>query len=156
VSQYLQGRLGMSREEFFNTYFTGQKELQFLAQMGPTQRGRFLGQVLGYERLRVAQDLARARRNELRHEAEGLRAGLPDPDAVRIEREAAEARRAEALAALEKAGAEREAAERRLQALLPRWEAAQAAREQLRELEHQGDVARRERDVAERDAARAE
>lgn len=156
VSQYLQGRLGMSREEFFNTYFTGQKELQFLAQMGPTQRGRFLGQVLGYERLRVAQDLARARRNELRHEAEGLRAGLPDPDALRIEREAAEARRAEALAALEKAGAEREAAERRLQALLPRWEAAQAAREQLRELEHQGDVARRERDVAERDAARAE
>ncbi|HEX5520668.1 MAG TPA: SMC family ATPase, partial [Longimicrobiaceae bacterium] len=34
VTRYLQGRLGMSRREFFNTYFTGQKELQFLATMG--------------------------------------------------------------------------------------------------------------------------
>jgi exonuclease SbcC len=31
VTEYLQGRLGMSRDEFFNTYFTGQKGLQFLA-----------------------------------------------------------------------------------------------------------------------------
>src|SRR5690606_7767239 len=31
VTQYLERRLGMSREELFNTYFTGQKELQFLA-----------------------------------------------------------------------------------------------------------------------------
>jgi len=77
ASDYLQRRLGMTREEFFNTYFTGQKELQFLAQMGPAQRGRFLGQVLGYERLRLAQDRARVRRNELRHEVDGLRAGPP-------------------------------------------------------------------------------
>src|SRR5690606_26338087 len=79
VTQYLEARLGMTREEFFNTYFTGQNELQFLAQMGPTQRSRFLSQVLGYERLQLAQERARQRRNELRHEAEGLRAGLPDP-----------------------------------------------------------------------------
>ena len=45
----------MTRDEFFNTYFTGQKELQFLAQMGPAERGRFLAQVLGYERLRLAR-----------------------------------------------------------------------------------------------------
>src|SRR5262249_4072723 len=55
VSDFLGKRLGMSREEFFNTYFTGQKELQFLAAMGPADRGRFLSQVLGYERLRRAQ-----------------------------------------------------------------------------------------------------
>src|SRR5690606_15638549 len=99
VTQYLERRLGMSREEIFNTYFTGQKELQLLAQVGPTQRARFLSQVLGYERLRVAQERARQRRNELRHEAEGLRAGLPDPDALRAERIAAEQRRKEAAAA---------------------------------------------------------
>src|SRR5690606_21976130 len=100
VTSYLQQRLSMRREEFFNTYFTGQKELQFLAQMGPTQRGRFLGQVLGYERLRLAQERARARRNELRHEIEGLRAGPPDPKALAGEREAAGRRRGGAGAAV--------------------------------------------------------
>jgi exonuclease SbcC len=54
VSTYLENRIGMTREEFFNTYFTSQKELQFLAQVGPRDRGRFLAQVLGYERLRCA------------------------------------------------------------------------------------------------------
>jgi len=156
VTEYLQSRLGMSREEFFNTYFTGQKELQFLAQMGAAQRGRFLAQVLGYERLRVAQERARARRNELRYEIEGLRAGLPDPDTLEEERKAAERRRKEALAALREAeGAVREAEALRAD-LLPRWEAMQRAREQAREIEHGLDVARRERDVAERDRARAE
>ncbi|HEX6940486.1 MAG TPA: SMC family ATPase [Longimicrobiales bacterium] len=155
VTEYLQRRLGMSREEFFNTYFTGQKELQFLAQMGSAQRGRFLGQVLGYERLRLAQERARARRNELRHEIEGLRAGLPDPEALKGEREAAERRRAEATAALRDARAAAEEAEARRAALLPAWEAAQRAREQAREIAHGLDVARREREVAERDRARA-
>lgn len=156
VTEYLQGRLGMSREEFFNTYFTGQKELQFLAQMGAAQRGRFLAQVLGYERLRVAQERVRARRNELRYEIEGLRAGLPDPATLEEERKAAERRRKEALAALREAeGAVREADALRAD-LLPRWEAMQCAREQAREIEHGLDVARRERDVAERDRARAE
>jgi exonuclease SbcC len=156
VSEYLQGRLSMSREEFFNTYFTGQKELQFLAQLGPTQRGRFLGQVLGYERLRVAQERARARRNELRHELEGARAALPDPAVLRGEREAAERRRKEATSALAEAAAAGSTAAERRAALLPRWEGAQRAREEARELAHGLEVARREREVAERDVARAE
>jgi len=155
VTQYLERRLGMSREEFFNTYFTGQKELQFLAQMGPTQRARFLSQVLGYERLRVAQERARQRRNELRHEAEGLRAGLPDPDALRAERIAAEQRRKEAAAAVREAEkAARAAAERALE-LAPRWQAMQAARDQDRELAHAMSLARTELEAAERDVARA-
>ncbi|HEX7049098.1 MAG TPA: SMC family ATPase [Longimicrobiales bacterium] len=156
VTEYLQARLGMRRDEFFNTYFTGQKELQFLAQMGAAQRGRFLGQVLGYERLREAQERARARRNELRHEIDGLRAGLPDPDALRAEREAAERRRGEAVAALAEAERAGDAAERRRAELLPQWEAAQLAREQARELAHGLFTAQREREVAERDIARAE
>lgn len=155
VSEYLQKRLGMSREEFFNTYFTGQKELQFLAQMGPAQRGRFLGQVLGYERLRTAQERARTRRNELRHEIEGLRAGLPDPAALRADREGAEARLAEATASLAAAQAERAAADLALAEFLPRWEAAQAARDEARDAAHALEVATRDAEAAERDAARA-
>ena len=38
VTRQLTRRLGMTRQEFFNTYFTGQKELQFLAAM--VQSGR--------------------------------------------------------------------------------------------------------------------
>ncbi|HEX8905843.1 MAG TPA: SMC family ATPase, partial [Longimicrobiaceae bacterium] len=76
TTEYLRQRLGMTREEFFNTYFTGQKELQFLAAMGPAERGRFLSQVLGYERLRRAQDLVRERKAELRAEIRGLKASI--------------------------------------------------------------------------------
>lgn len=154
VTEYLQGRLGMTRDEFFNTYFTGQKELQFLAQMGATQRGRFLSQVLGYERLRVAQDRARARRNELRHEIDGLRAGLPDPEALEAERAAAEQRREEARRAVREAEESLAAAAARLAEVTPRWEAIQQARERARELDHGLELARGELAAAERDTAR--
>src|SRR5256714_6054773 len=57
VSDMLRRRLGMSREEFFNTYFTGQKELDVMAAMAPSERAQFLSRVLGYERLRVPHRL---------------------------------------------------------------------------------------------------
>src|SRR3954465_11741731 len=83
VSEVLRRRLGMTRDEFFNTYFTGQKELSVMAAMGPTERGQFLSRLLGYERLRVAQDLARERRRAITAEITGVKTGMPDPDAVR-------------------------------------------------------------------------
>src|SRR5512146_2876089 len=154
ATEYLQRRLGMSREEFFNTYFTGQKELQFLAQMGPAQRGRFLGQVLGYERLRTAQDRARVRRNEIRHEADGLRAGLPDPRELDEARTSAAARRKEAVKALRAAEGELGAAEKAVVKLQPRWDAVQEAREAVREAGRQAELARAELERAEREIDR--
>jgi exonuclease SbcC len=156
ATAYLQARIGMSREEFFNTYFTGQKELQFLSAMGPAERGRFLSQVLGYERLRRAQDLTRTRRNELRHEIKGLRTALGDLDEIVAERRAAEQRVADAIAAH---GAAREALEDAglvVRELAPRWQQAQATRELFRNLTHAIDTAERERDAARRDVLRAE
>src|SRR4051812_38185510 len=82
VSELLRRRLGMSLEEFFNTYFTGQKELSVMAAMGPSERAQFLSRVLGYERLRTAQALVRDRRRVIAAEVAGLRAGMPDPDHV--------------------------------------------------------------------------
>jgi exonuclease SbcC len=155
VTSYLQARVGMTREEFFNTYFTGQKELQFLAAMGPTERGRFLSQVLGYERLRRAQDLARARRAELRSEIKGLRAALGDRDAIHAERIAAEKRVSEALAAMELAARDAEEAAAAAKALAPRWEQAQAARDRHRELAHAVEAAQREAEEARRGTQRA-
>ncbi|HKJ93843.1 MAG TPA: SMC family ATPase [Longimicrobiales bacterium] len=155
ATEYLERRLGMSRSEFFNTYFTGQKELQFLAQMGPAERGRFLGQVLGFERLRVAQERLRVRRNELRHEATGLRAGLPDPAVLRERRQAAASSEKEARAAAERAETRLADARKAVEELAPKWEQAQAEQERRRDLEHRLELARRELVDVEREIARA-
>jgi DNA repair protein SbcC/Rad50 len=153
VTAYLQGKLGMTRQEFFNTYFTGQKELQFLAQMGPTERGRFLAQVLGYERLRKAQMLANDKRKELRAQIEGLRSGMPDPKVLAEELKAAEQRLKEAKKNAAKLVKHRDKLIVEFEAIAPKWAHAQTVRDQARELTHtltraQNEVANIERDLA--------
>src|SRR5512132_3598136 len=82
VSDMLRRRLGMSRDEFFNTYFTGQKELDVMAAMAPSERAQFLSRVLGYERLRTAQRLVRERARLLAAEAAGVRAAMPEAGSI--------------------------------------------------------------------------
>jgi exonuclease SbcC len=81
--------LGMTHDEFFSTYFTGQKELAVMASMGPTERGKFLSRLLGYEKLRQAQGHLRQHRSTLRAELAGLEQGLEDLEALKRERVAA-------------------------------------------------------------------
>jgi exonuclease SbcC len=156
ATQYLQSRIGMTRDEFFNTYFTGQKELQFLAAMGPTERGRFMSQVLGYERLARAQKLARERRSELAAEIKGLRASLGDVAELEAARLDAELRVGQAVAELKAAREEMEDAAAALKAMLPRWEKAQADRDRHRELTHALEATDRERRSALREVERAQ
>jgi exonuclease SbcC len=134
VSDLIQRRVGMTRAEFFNTYFTGQKELNVMAAMGPSERAQFLSRVLGYDRLRTAQSLVRDRRKMIMAEGSGLRAVMPDPDAVermlaesRLRLDDAERRRREA----ERAHRDSEAA---LGIVAPRWLAAQRARDEQQAL----------------------
>jgi exonuclease SbcC len=155
VSGYLTSRIGMSREEFFNTYFTGQKELQFLAAMGPADRGRFLSQVLGYERLRRAQELVRVRRSDLRSEIRGLRATLGDKDELNAAFAAATTRVADAIQRFTDAQRATEEALAREKAFAPRWETGQKSRDRFRELTHAIEGAGREREGARRDLERA-
>lgn len=130
--------LGMTREEFFTTYFTGQKELAVMGGMGPTERSQFLSRVLGYERLRTAQDLLKERRSELRGRLEALTAGIPSAEAL-AEAEARAARRmGSAQAEWAAAQAAKAQAGERLAEAIPRWEAMQALQEQVRSLE--GDL----------------
>ncbi|HEY9444762.1 MAG TPA: SMC family ATPase, partial [Gemmatimonadales bacterium] len=82
VTERVTRLLGMSRDEFFNTYFTGQKELAVMAAMSAPERAQFLSRVLGYERLRAAQDRLKETRSALRARLEGLRAGLGDPGEI--------------------------------------------------------------------------
>src|SRR6266545_3128270 len=65
VTERVTRLLGMTREEFFSTYFTGQKELAIMAQMSAPERAQFLNRVLGYEKLRLAQATLEAREAEL-------------------------------------------------------------------------------------------
>lgn len=90
VTTYLEGRIGMTQEEFFNTYFTTQKELQFLATMGPTERGKFLSRVLGYDKLREAQEALRVRRAEIKHEISSIERLVEPEEDVKKRKEAAE------------------------------------------------------------------
>ncbi len=133
VTDMLRRRLGMSREEFFNTYFTGQKELDVMAAMAPSERAQFLSRVLGYERLRVAQRLVKDRARLLAAEASGVRTAMPDSASIeRVHTEASE-RLAQATARAAASAQRRDAASARLADVVPRWLAAQREREQAQE-----------------------
>ena len=132
--------LGMTREEFFNTYFTGQKELAVMAAMSAPERAQFLSRVLGYERIRTAQDRLRERRSALRARHEALEGSLPDPaeldaEGVRVAERLAAATNARTTAAEQMARAESRLAE-----VGPRWEAAQGVRETAAKLDSEHGV----------------
>jgi exonuclease SbcC len=135
VTERVTRLLGMTRDEFFNTYFTGQKELAVMAAMSAPERAQFLSRVLGYERLRVAQERLKERRSSLRARLEGLRAGLPDAAELEADRKRADDRLAAAGTAETAAAATSEAAERRLTTIRPQWEELQRLREAAMALE---------------------
>jgi DNA repair protein SbcC/Rad50 len=168
VTDVLTRRLGMTREEFFNTYFTGQKEISVMAAMSPTERAQFLSRVLGYERLRAAQEIARDRRRAIVAEMAGLRQGMGDPEAVARQVADTETRLEQARDRARFAQRRREATQGAVDEVRPRWEAAQRAREAHQALladlrvaeqeeaaEHR-EVQRLERDLADAASARAE
>ncbi len=51
VNEKILELLAMNHEEFFNSYFTGQKDLNFLGSVGAAERGRFIAKMLGYEKI---------------------------------------------------------------------------------------------------------
>ena len=151
VSDLLARRLGMTRAEFFHTYFTGQKELSVMAAMAPLERAQFLSRVLGYDRIRSAQGLARERRKLVNAEIAGVKGLMPDPQLVESMLKESAARRKEAERRRGVATKAHRAAESALAVLAPQWEAAQRAREALQQLvsdlrlaEHDADSLARE------------
>jgi DNA repair protein SbcC/Rad50 len=155
ATAYLQSKLGMTREEFFNTYFTGQKELQFLAQLGPMDRARFFAQVLGYERLRKAQSIARDRGKEINAEITGLKSGLADPAVLKADREQSEQRLKDAKKNVARVLKTLEKLEKDLSVATPEWTAAQQTRERAHKLTFEIDAVTRELNAAQREVERA-
>lgn len=156
VTELLQRRLGMTRAEFFHTYFTGQKELDVMAALGPAERARFLSRVLGYDRISGAQEIARERRRALQAEINGLRQGMADPDAIWRAVSEAEARVAVARTRAAETERGRALAAEQLEALTPRWEDAQAQRERAQQLLAEFRVAESEALSLARDLERLE
>ena len=141
VTEKLERALGMSHDEFFNTYFTGQKELAVMSALKPVDRRKFLARVLGYERLEVAQVHVRERRNALAAELQGLEAGLPDPAELVAHREAAQQRLATARKASREAEAARKAAQGALAKEAPHWQAWEARRDRTLSLDGERRIA---------------
>lgn len=154
VAEQVHRRLGMTRSEFFNTYFTGQKELNVMATMKPTERAQFLSRVLGYEKLRVAQDLVRDNRRLVAAEINGLRGAMRDSAAInRILADAA-AHLEETRSRLQEAESARLLQEENLRSLTPRWENDQAERDRLQQILAELRVAESEDAALRRDAER--
>ena len=134
VNDQLARKLGMTRTEFFHTYFTGQKELNVMSSMGPTERSQFLSRVLGYERLRVAQENVKERRRLVQSELGGLRQGMPDPDLVTRSVNESGLRHVEAERLAANAESAWIAAQRVVDDLTPGWSAAQSTRDRFLEV----------------------
>jgi len=134
VSDLLARRLGMTRAEFFHTYFTGQKELSVMAAMAPSERAQFLSRVLGYDRIRAAQGLARERRKLVGAEITGVKGLMPDPQQVELMLKESSARRKEAERRRVATMTAHQTATSALAVLTPKWEAAQRARDALQQL----------------------
>ncbi len=156
VTDFLRRRLGMTQQEFFNTYFTGQKELSIMAAMGPAERAQFLSRVLGYERLRTAQTLVRDRKKAIIAESSGVRVAMPDAEMVKRAVAGATTRLTVAHAAAEAMTARRGIARQALDALTPQWETIQRARDAMQQLLAEIRLAEAERASTHRDLSRIE
>src|SRR6185437_15386738 len=131
VTDILTRKLGMTRDEFFNTYFTGQKDLSVMAAMKPAERAQFLSHVLGYERLRDAQKILRSHLTELRSQITGVQQGMPDAEVVGKQLEDARRRLASTARAAQAARDARGRAQAVLDRVRPKWELMQREREAL-------------------------
>ncbi len=128
VTDRLTRLLGMTRQEFFNTYFTGQKELAIMAQMSAPERAQFLSRVLGYEKLRQAQQRLKERHRSTQAALDARRSELADPAQLAAEADLADARVRLAEEAAARAALSQQSARATLEKLAPegaRWESLQ-------------------------------
>ena len=168
VTDLVRRRMGMTQQEFFNTYFTGQKELGVMSAMGPAERAQFLSRVLGYEKLRGAQVLVREHRNVIRGELAGVQTGMPESELVARQMGEAAERLAAAEAAAKGALGRLKKGHDALLALEPKWKDAQRERDAMQKLDaelrvlvseetgHARDIERLEKELEEIGNAREE
>lgn len=91
VSDSIAKLLGMDYRAFFTSFFTGQKQLEFMSAQDGRARALSISRMLGYDRIAKARDKANDDRKGLDREISGLEAGLPDPEELKARKREAEA-----------------------------------------------------------------
>ena len=134
VTKYLTDKIGMTKNEFFNTYFTGQKELNFMKNQGAIERKKFISKVMGYEKIREAQEQARIDQNKLKNEIEGFKKGLDDLDALQKEKQEINLKLTEVRELLNKKQAEFNKASDDVAKIEPEWEKTKTTKEKFDKL----------------------
>ena len=133
--------LKMTKEEFFNTYFTGQKELATMSSMSASGRAKFLSRVLGYERLATVQIKLKEERSALKAALQTAETGLIDLAELEREEHEAAARIALAERSVATTHAHQRAAEAAMIKLAPEWEGMQRRREEVQATETDLNIA---------------
>lgn len=123
VSEAITKLLGMDYRAFFTSFFTGQKQIEFMAALDGRARANAISKMLGYDRVTRARDQANTDRLGLRREIEGLEKGLPDPNELKERKKAAESALAVASTALGEAESDQKAAQGAVDRLKPEKEA---------------------------------
>lgn len=147
VNEKLAQLLGMTHQEFFNSYFTGQKDLNFLGAIkGATERERFIAKMLGYERLSEVQGAAgksgtlRDRRRQQERQVDMLAGSRSELEAIAARIQAQQASLTEAQTQLEQSNQILIAAVDRKQSLEPQLMALERDRDRFQNLDRQRQV----------------
>ncbi|OFX13880.1 MAG: hypothetical protein A2Z18_07590, partial [Armatimonadetes bacterium RBG_16_58_9] len=119
VSEGIARLLGMDYQAFFTSFFTGQKQLEFMSDLDGRARAEAISRMLGYDRLTKARDRANEDRKGLEREIEGLEKGLPDPEELKQRAKDAHSKLDEAGKALEGAQTEHQEAAQSFEKLKP-------------------------------------
>ncbi len=116
--------LGMGYQAFFTSFFTGQKQLEFMAALEGKARAIAISRMLGYDRLSKAREQANSDRLGLDREIEGLMQGLADPEELKERRKQAQSALSASRKLLEEAEATSKARQEALDKLKPAKEAS--------------------------------
>ncbi len=100
VSEALARMLGMDYRAFFNSFFTAQKDLEFMSRMEGPARAAAISKMLGYERITKAREKVVVERRQLDANIEGLMQGLGDAEEIKSRLASAKARSTESEAEL--------------------------------------------------------
>ncbi len=116
--------LGMDYQQFFTSFFTAQKELEFMSALDGRARASAISRMLGYERLGKARDQANEDRKRVHNEIVGIESALGNINELKDRKREAKANVATASAVLDEAEKTYKAQAEALEKLRPLKEAS--------------------------------
>ena len=154
VTETIKRLLNMDYQAFFNSFFTQQKQLSFMANMDGRQRATAITRMLGYERVTKARDTANADKLGYTREIQGLETGLGDLEEIRRAKQAVQARLEQANSAAKSAETAVEEKKRNVESLQPKMAESEAKFKKFEELSRALETSQQElRHIQERIAA---